>query len=186
MAAVNSYKIEYKALGIGEYAYSFTIDDALFASYEGCEISHGEGSASVSLKRSETMLELEVAISARVTTPCDRCLDDCQIAIEFQAPLVVKFSDETDLYDGEVMWIPTGQSHVDLAHYIYESIIISLPYQRTHAEGECNPEMMERFKIVSNEEFDELEQNQKAKSHSLASDQLDKLSSLKREMESED
>ena len=44
---------------------------------------------------------------------------------------------------------------------IYESICLSLPYQRVHpddSEGRstCDPDMLSRFRIVSEEEFDRL------------------------------
>ena len=29
--------------------------------------------------------------------------------------------------------------------YIYESIVLSLPYRRVHPDGECDPDMMARF-----------------------------------------
>ena len=49
------------------------------------------------------------------------------------------------------------EDRVELAQYIYESIVLSLPYQRVHPEGECNPEMLERFRIVSDREFASIE-----------------------------
>ena len=76
----------------------------------------------------------------------------------FRGHLTVKFSDgETDEYDGEMMWISPSESEVDLAQYIYESIVLSLPYQRVHPEGECDPAMLERFRIVSDSEFAAIE-----------------------------
>ena len=55
------------------------------------------------------------------------------------------------------MWMLPGEDRVELAQYIYESIVLSLPYQRVHPEGECNPEMLERFRIVSDREFASIE-----------------------------
>ena len=75
----------------------------------------------------------------------------------YQGRLLVKFSDEVHEYDGEVMWMLPGEDRVELAQYIYESIVLSLPYQRVHPEGECNPEMLERFRIVSDREFASIE-----------------------------
>ena len=95
--------------------------------------------------------------TAHVVVECDRCLEDCRVPIDFEGQLVVKFSDEVHEYDGEVMWMLPGEDRVELAQYIYESIVLSLPYQRVHPEGECNPEMLERFRIVSDREFASIE-----------------------------
>ena len=69
----------------------------------------------------------------------------------------MKFSDPAGEYDGEVLWLLPGTDEVDLAQYIYESIVLSLPYQRVHPEGECDPAMLERFRIVTDEEFARIE-----------------------------
>ena len=99
-----------------------------------------------------------MSIRGSVVVACDRCLDDCTVPVEFDGTLVVKFSDEVSDYDGEVMWLSPYAGSVDLTQYVYESILLSLPYQRVHPDGECDPEMLGRFRIVTGEEFDRLEQ----------------------------
>jgi uncharacterized metal-binding protein YceD (DUF177 family) len=55
------------------------------------------------------------------------------------------------------MWISPADDMVDLTQYIYESIVLSLPYSRVHEEGECNPEMLASFTEISEEELEALE-----------------------------
>lgn len=43
------------------------------------------------------------------------------------------------------MWVSPEEEDIDLTQYIYESIILSLPYRRVHPDGECDPDMMARF-----------------------------------------
>ena len=157
MEQITLYSIPFKGLKNGSYEFDFQVDDKLFEAYERVEIKSGDCKAHVELKRSETMLELNVAISGEVICECDRCLEDCPIAIDYEGDLVVKFSDETDYYDGDVMWISPADDVVDLTQYIYESIVLSLPYSRVHEEGECNPEMLASFTEISEEELAALE-----------------------------
>jgi uncharacterized metal-binding protein YceD (DUF177 family) len=103
------------------------------------------------------MLELTIDIVGEVICECDRCLEDCPIDVDYSGELVVKFSDEIDDYDGEVMWISPSEDILNLTQYIYESIVLSLPYRRVHEEGECNPEMLAQFTALSEEEFEQLE-----------------------------
>ena len=116
--------------------------------------------------------------------PCDRCLEDCPIAIDYEGRLVVKFSEEELEYDGEVMWLYPGESEVDLSHYIYESIILSLPYQRVHEEGACDPSMIARFTIGTEEELEAIEE--RAAKEEQTEGAWDKLAALKAQMEKED
>lgn len=172
------YTIPYKSLKIGEHTLEFRFDDSLFAAYENTDIRHAEGCIGVVLQRGESMLELRVAIRGSVVVPCDRCLDDCTLPVVFDGTLVVKFSDQVEDYDGEVMWISPSAGSVDLTQYMYESILLSLPYQRVHPDGECDPGMLARFRIVTGEEFDRLEQAAQRQEGSIRG-----LEELRRKME---
>lgn len=175
------YAIAYKGLKEGDYDFEFEIGDALFESYGRVEILSGECLARVRMHRTERMLEIHTSIGGSVVCPCDRCLEDCRIPVEFEGDLIVKFSDEIDDYDGEVMWIPQSADKVELGQYLYESVILALPYQRVHAEGECNAEMLARFKTLSAEEFAKIEARAE-KSTALGNAEQDKLEALKRAM----
>lgn len=157
MEVAQRYSIAWKGLKNGRHDFRFEVDKALFEAFESTEIKDGRCEVSVGMDRSEKQLTLDVGITGYVVVECDRCLEDCRVPIDFEGQLVVKFSDEVHEYDGEVMWMLPGEDRVELAQYIYESIVLSLPYQRVHPEGECNPEMLERFRIVSDREFASIE-----------------------------
>lgn len=184
MEQLNDYKIAFRGLKNGDHEFRFEISDALFEAYENPEVKGGKGEALVRLNRSETQLVCDVEINAVVVVPCDRCLEDCPIEVDYAGRLVVKFSEEELEYDGEVMWLYPGESEVDLSHYIYESIILSLPYQRVHAEGECDPSMIARFTIGTEEELEAIEA--RAEKDEEQKGAWDKLAALKAKMEQED
>lgn len=145
MESAKRYRIAYKGLKNGVHDFEFKADGSLFEAEENAEIKGGDWEVRVRMNKTETMLELDVVISGYAVVECDRCLEDCRIPTDYDGHFVVKFSDETNDFDGEVMWIPQGEGELDLAHYIYESIVLSLPYRRIHPDGECNPEMLARF-----------------------------------------
>ena len=157
MEVAQRYSIAWKGLKNGRHDFRFEVDKALFEAFESTEIKDGRCEVSVGVDRSEKQLTLDVGITGHVVVECDRCLEDCRVPIDFEGQLVVKFSDEVHEYDGEVMWMLPGEDRVELAQYIYESIVLSLPYQRVHPEGECDPDMLGRFRIVSDEEFASIE-----------------------------
>lgn len=118
-------------------------------------IMHGRGDVRVRMVRHASMMDLFVDIDARVELECDRCLESYWTDVAFEGELVVKISDEIGEYDGEVMWISPSQSQLDLRQYIYESVVLSLPYHRVHPNiSDCNQDMIKRFKIISEDEFD--------------------------------
>lgn len=145
MDIAKKYSIAHKGLKNGRHEFDFKVDSELFAAEDNGEIKGGDCDVHVTLDKSESMLEIGVAIEGYVITECDRCLEDCKIPIEYEGTLLVKFSDEIRDYDGEVMWISPAEGEVELAQYIYESIVLALPYRRVHPDGECNPDMLARF-----------------------------------------
>lgn len=181
MSVEKNYKIAFKGLKPGVYTYDFEVDSSFFEAFESTEIKGGDCTVRVELRRLETMLDMAVEVVGKVTTLCDRCLEDCEIPIAYEGNLVVKFSSEEQEYDGEVMWLTPADDEVDLAQYIYESVVLSLPYQRIHPEGECNPEMMSRFTTISTEELDRMEAE--AEASNLSQENRAQLEALKRQLE---
>ena len=178
------YAIPYKGLKSGSYDFDFQVDNALFEAYDCEEVRGGDCQVRVKLNRAETMLELNVSIKGEVICECDRCLEDCPIAIDYNRDLVVKFSDEIDEYDGDVMWLSPAEDSLDLTQYIYESIILSLPYRRVHEEGGCNPEMLAAFATISEVEFERMAAEADADAEVAMDDHnRELLEELKRKME---
>ena len=152
-----SYSIVFQGLSTGRHEFRFEVGKSLFEEFGSSEIKDGKCEVIVELERTETLMLLDIRIMGHVVVPCDRCLEDCNVPIHFEGRLEVRFSDEEHEYDGEVLWLFPGETTVDLSQYIYESIVLSLPYQRVHSEGECDPDMLRRFRIVSQDEFESLE-----------------------------
>lgn len=176
------YSIPFRGLKNGVHDFRFEIDGALFESFGSTEILRGACTADVRLDRSESRMVVDVAIRGSVVVACDRCLEDCNVEIDFDGQFVVKFSDEEREWDGEVLWLLPGEEEIDLAQYLYESVVLSLPYQRVHPEGQCDPAMLERFRIVSGEEFASIEAE--AAHGESRGGEWEKLAALRAQMES--
>jgi uncharacterized metal-binding protein YceD (DUF177 family) len=175
MNADTIYKIDFQGLATGKsHTYDFPIDDRFFARWPESEIGGGHGTVAVELVRHPSMMELTVWIEAEVTLTCDRCLDEFLCPVYFEGHPVVKISDEVpegerysgDAHveannsDGDILWISTAEDSIDLGQYVYESIMLSLPFQRVHPQmRDCNQDMLQRFRIVSEEEFETLAHN---------------------------
>ena len=184
MGETQRYAIPYSGLKTGCHEFRFEVDGSLFEEYQSTEIKDGRCEVRVNADRTENRIVLDVTITGYVVVECDRCLEDCRVPIDFEGQLVVKFSEEVHEYDGEVMWMLPGEDRVDLTQYIYESIVLSLPYQRVHPDGACNPEMLERFRIVSDQEFASIEARAEGgKEHNEG--EWAKLAALREQMEAE-
>ncbi len=157
----NVYTIPFKTLASGSHVYEFRIDGEMFAEWPECGISGAEATAVATLSKSTGSMSLTLELTGTVTTPCDRCLEDCTIPVEYHGKVAVRISEEELESDDEVIWLTPADDVLDLEQYLRESIVLSLPYQRVHpcdihGNPLCNPAMLERFSIVSGEEFDRM------------------------------
>lgn len=142
MDGATRYTIACKGLKNGTYDFEYKVGSDLFEVEQSEEIKGGEFDVRVRMRKAGTLAELEIAVEGYATVECDRCLEDCRIPVEYDGNLTVRFSDGEADYDGEIMQVPAAEGGIDLTHYIYESIVLSLPYSRVHPDGECNPEML--------------------------------------------
>ncbi len=185
MERIEEYAIPFRGLESGVYDYAFRLRRPLFEAFGSPDIKDGDCAADVRMERRDNALSFEVKITGAVTVPCDRCLEDCSVAIDFEGRIEARFSDEGREYDGEVLWLLPGAGEVDLAQYLYESVVLSLPYQRVHPEGQCDPAMMARFSIVSDEEFASIERAASA-GEERCGGQWDKLAALRERLAAEE
>lgn len=186
MDAAKGYTIAWKGLAPGLHTFDFEVGDALFEAFESNEIKGGSCRVHVDLTRSETLLDLVVGIAGRVTVVCDRCLEDCPVPIDYRGRLLVHLSDTAGEYDGDEMWVSPSEGSVDLTQYIYESIVLSLPYRRVHPEGECDPDMTERFTVASDQELARIEARAAAAGDLSVPDEAQgRLEAFKRRLEQE-
>ena len=178
------YSIVFKGLADGVHDFAFDVGDAFFAACDNDELRGGCCNARFTMRKAGNTMTLDAAIDGRVTTVCDRCLEECSVPVEFSGTLTVRVSDEAAGYDGETMWVSAAEDEIALGQYIYESIVRAMPDSRVHAEGGCDPEMLARFKVATAEEFDRMEQEvEQRQMHGLGGRDMEKLAALKARME---
>ena len=185
MTALKEFCIPFKGLKSGSHHFEFKLDKAFLEAIGDEELIDVEADVEVEMTKTAQMLTFEVAIDGAAYVECDRCLDELEYPVETEDTLYVKFSEEEIEFDGEVMWLNPADDQLDLSGYIYETLLLSLPYQRVHESiEECNQEMIARFKIVSEEEFEEMTEPQEKSLSGGASG--DALAALKRQLEAEE
>ncbi len=189
MAVLDKYTLNFKGLSIGTHRFEYTVDDAFFAEFESGEIRRGDVGVTVDVERQANLLTLDFRMAGDVEVVCDRCLGEFRMPVEYTGTLLVRFAEDPPESDGEIVWLHPQEQEIDLSQYIYESIVLSLPYQRIHpldAEGNptCDPEMLRRFRIVTGEEFDGMFPEQDV-DHQAQTAWESQLAAVKAQMENE-
>jgi len=145
----SGYSIPVKGLPAGTHHFSFEIDGEFFGRYENSEVVGARLSAEVNVVKSSTLMNISGAIAGVVSVECDRCLDELELPIETEFSLIVKLTKDVDEEDDEIMMMDQSEGEMDLSQLLYDTVILSLPLQRVHDEGNCNPEMIEKLRSLS-------------------------------------
>lgn len=153
MKAKYDTTIQFSGLKSGKYEFEYVLDGGFFKGFENEELQDGKVDFAVNLEKKERLLMIKFTWKGTVKSICDRCLGELEVPVEGEQTLCVKFSDTDTSEDENVVYLPEDAYQIDLAQWMYEFVAVSMPMQRVHPEGECDPEML---KYIS-EEADEQE-----------------------------
>lgn len=132
MNALRAYDINIVGLDNKRYEYDFTSDDSFFAALEQDLIQKGKVTTNLLLDKSETMLRLDFHIVGTVELTCDRSLDEYDEPVDTQHMMLLKFGDHNEELSDEIELIERQTATINVAHYIFEFIGLSLPMKRLH------------------------------------------------------
>ena len=133
------------------------LDNAFFETYENDELREGKVDFEVILEKHERMLLFNFSFNGKVKSTCDRCLGELEVPVQGEEKLCVKFSDTETCDDEDVVILPESAYKIDLAQWMYEYVVVSLPMHKVHPEGECDAEMLKYIMEERDEETESTE-----------------------------
>jgi uncharacterized protein len=150
----NRIILPFKGLKDGLHDFKFNVTNAFFSELDYSEIKEGSIAVNVTMNKKPQHLELEIILEGLVNVMCDRCLGYFNMQVEYDSSLIVKFSKEEGDSEEDFIFLSPEEFEVDLTHYIYESICLSLPYQRVHPDDKrgrstCDKDMLKKLKQLS-------------------------------------
>jgi uncharacterized protein len=150
MNYLSQYTLPFSGLSEGKHQFDFEVDDRFFAEFETSEVEKGNLKIGVQLEKRSTYLRLTFSISGVVSLICDRCLENFDYPVESTRALLVKFSEKQVEDEAELIYLHPTDFQVEIAQYIYEFVILSLPIRRVHPDGEdgtslCDPVMLKKL-----------------------------------------
>lgn len=141
----NFLLIDLNGLTSGERLWSGALDGKFFVGFGNTEILDADVSVEVGARKTEERVLVDVRMKGSLTVSCDRCLEDLQIPVESEALLEVRHEGRTETApedDRELIFIGVEETELDLSQVVYDYLCLSLPIQRHHEEGRCNPQVL--------------------------------------------
>ena len=153
-----NFIIPLNGLTAGKNEFFLHAGKEFFDSFENEEIFDADLQIRILVEKSGRYIGVDCDIEGYLTVECDRCLDMVEMPIDEQVRLSVKFGEQEDSEmsqdaEREVIFVKTDDAQLDMSQIVYDYACLALPMQRTHEEGDCNPDTM---KYYSNAESDEI------------------------------
>jgi uncharacterized protein len=159
---IDEYVIPFHGLKEEIKEFSYTAGTEFFEFYQNPEYSDGRLKVNISLLKNAQFIELKFKITGHIKVICDRCLEDLDYPVSINELIIIKFGDKYIELDDNVVIIPKEQTSINIAQYIYEFAILSIPFRRIHSEKNgatsgCNPEMIKKIIELNSTKSEDLD-----------------------------
>lgn len=152
MKKLRAYDISFAGLKQGKHQFVYEIDKAFLLDFGYDDFNEITQKVTVELDKKSNLLELFFKTEGSVNVNCDVSNEPFDMQIGGDLFLVVKFGEEFNDENDELLILPHGEHQVNVAQYIYELIVLSIPAKRVHPEvenGTLHSEIIEKLEALA-------------------------------------
>ena len=146
MKSISVHKIEFAGLKVGKHQFSFELNKEFFENFSFFDFNNISLKVDIDLTKKSNLLELNFYAKGSVNVNCDMTNEPFDMPFDKEDFLVVKFGQEYNDEDNEILVLPFGEHKIILDQYLYELVILSLPRKRVHPgveDGTLESEIIE-------------------------------------------
>lgn len=147
----NDFVIHLESLKSGDHSFKFLLDTAFFESIEYSMVRKGEVIAELTLTKKDRLCELQFEYNGFIELNCDKCGGEFNFPVYFEDETILKYGEESFIDEG-VWVIENTAKEVDVKHFLYESICLSIPSKVSHEDNDdenCDEKVLEKLENLS-------------------------------------
>ena len=162
MSRRREFEIAYVGLKPGVHEFSYLINDKFFEAFQQQDFRKCKANVKLTLDKKSSFMLLKFEIGGALEVSCDRCNSNLPLELWDEFNITVKLVEDPELMneqeeDPDMYYIGQGENHVDVANWIYEFIILTIPMQKAcdfeKMDGpHCNKTALEVLKKLEPEE----------------------------------
>ncbi|MBZ9630873.1 DUF177 domain-containing protein [Salegentibacter sp. LM13S] len=152
MRNLAAYTIPFVGLKLGKHQFEYEINKEFFEHFEYDDLNTADVKIDLLLDKKTTMMELTFNASGFVNVNCDITNEPYDQPIEGSLFLVIKFGDEFNDENEDLLILPHGEFEVNVQQYIYELIVLSIPLKRVHPgveDGTLESDVLDKLEELS-------------------------------------
>jgi uncharacterized metal-binding protein YceD (DUF177 family) len=183
MNKIKEFLIPFIGLKPGKHHFEYQISNAFFETFDYHEFNNSNIKVNVVLEKKSTMLEVAFKHKGTVNVPCDMTNEEFDLPIKGTMKLIVRFGEDFNNDNEELLILPHGEFQIDVSQYIYEMIVLSVPLRRIHPgvkDGSLKTEALTKLKELTLKEQKEenKEENKEEQKEENIDPRWDKLKQL--------
>ena len=153
------FLIPLNGLTSGRKCFCWNVGKKFFEDFGNAEILDASLDVEAQAEKCGREILVDGVVSGSVTVRCDRCMEDLELPVRTRISLEVRYGsrpaqgqadgdgadedEEGSVPDREIIFLRSDEKDLDMRQIIYDYVCLSLPMQRFHEEGRCNPSVME-------------------------------------------
>ncbi|MBK8502143.1 MAG: DUF177 domain-containing protein [Saprospiraceae bacterium] len=157
MKALDHFSLPLKSTPEGTKILEFVLDRKFFQLFENELVGECEIIQKTTIERRSDLIILHLTHDGTMQADCDRCLEPIKIPVYGERRFVIKFVDEVQEDEDEILYILRDQDKFDLSVLINEVVTLSLPLVKIYdcesdPDAPCNKEVLKYLKTQPSQE----------------------------------
>ena len=149
MKDLKEFDISFIGLKEGKHRFEYRIEKAFFDFFEYEEFFNSDVVVDLCFHKKASLFELSFAFDGWTEVACDVSNELFHQQVDATLDLVVKFGDSFNDENEEILVIPHGEFKINVAQYIYEAIVLSMPLKKIHPglnDGSLKTDVLKKLK----------------------------------------
>ncbi|HBB48750.1 MAG TPA: hypothetical protein DCZ44_03840 [Flavobacteriaceae bacterium] len=158
---LKDFDISFIGLKQGNHEFEYELNDSFFEHFGFNEFCNSKMNVKAILTKGSTMMELAVKGNGTVEVNCDRTNEPFKMNLNPTLDLVIKFGEEYNDEDDELLVLPHGEYQFNVAQYLYEMTVLSLPQKRIHPgveDGSLESPLLDKLEDLKPKRVEEKEE----------------------------
>lgn len=136
MKDLREFRIPFVGLKDGKHEFDYRIDNTFFSYFDYDEFHKSDLEIKLDLTKKPNFFELVFHVDGIVNVDCDRSGEPFDLQVSGSYPLIIKFGEEFEEVDEELLIIPHSSYELELGQYVYEFSLLSVPLKRVSPGAE--------------------------------------------------
>lgn len=129
------FELNFKKLTQGEHQFSYHLDSDFFLENGADLVDGGDVNVLLKVDKASNKLDLHFRVDGELHVPCDNCLSPLIYPVKGNSEVYVKFADESDFSDDEIIYLHYDEYKLDLSQMLYDFALLQLPMRKLCAES---------------------------------------------------